>query len=179
FAKVWPRLTAKAKDLTRTQVARHIEEKTYSGMATNEQGDVVASAAKLTQSLKAINPQKLELIYGRDKAEALNRLSTAVREISSPPKGTAPQGSAPKLVFRMNLLMKGLGMATRIPLAGDVAKAAGAAVEKGARIRANEAAANAAITPLPQPPVTATPGTTAPSAIQYMPAALIGGESNR
>lgn len=179
FSKVWPRLTPKAKDLTRAQVAKYIEEKTFSGMATNEQGDVVASATKLNRTLESINPQKLELIYGKEKSEALDRLSTAVREISNPPRGTAPQGSAPKLVFRMNMLMKGLGMVTRIPYAGDLAKAAGAAVEKGAKIRANEAAARAAINPIPKAPVAPPPRMAIPSSIQYAPAALMGDETNR
>ena len=149
FRKVWPLLTGNAKSLTRAQVAKYIEDKTFSNMATNEQGDVVASAAKLNKALNDIGPEKLQTVFGKEKAEALNRLNTAVREISSPPRGTVPQGSAPKLVFRMNLLMKGLGMVTRIPLAGDLAKGITSTIEKGAASKANEAAAVKAITPIP------------------------------
>jgi len=151
FSKIWPRLTAKAQDLTRAQVAKYIEDKTFSNMSMGKD-DVIASAAKLNQTLDSINPQKLELIYGKEKAADLERLNTAVREISSPPRGTVPQGSAPKLVYRMNLLMKGLGMVTRIPFAGDIAKAIGGAAEKGAAIKANQAASEAAINPLAEAP---------------------------
>lgn len=155
FGKVWSQLTTKAQDLTRAQLAKYIENRTFSNMGMNERGDVVASAAKLNQTLDSINPQKLHLIFGKEKAVELERLNTAVREISSPPRGTVPQGSAPKLVYRMNLLMKGLGLVTRIPFAGDIAKAIGAAAEKGAAAKANEAASEAAINPLP--PVAPSP----------------------
>ncbi len=145
FNKVWPLLTSKAKDLTRAQLGKYIEDKTFSNMGMNESGDVVASAAKLNRAIDSINPQKLELIYGKDKAAQLNRLNTAVREISNPPRGTVPQGSAPKLQFLYRNAIKLLGLASKIPGLNVVADVA----ERRAASAANRAGVESAINPVP------------------------------
>lgn len=149
FGKVWPRLTPKAKDLTRAQVAKYIEERAFSNMGTNEGGDIVASAAKLNQAISSINPQKLDLIFGKEKSRQLNSLNTALREISNPVRGSVPSGSAPML----DHLARGIFSVLRgVPLIGDtVVKQAGDVMTS----RRNAAAVNEALDFIPrnaQPP---------------------------
>lgn len=145
FSTVWNRSDAKAKDLTRTQLASYIEEKVFSNQGTNEAGDVVASAAKLNAALREINPRKLRMIYGPEKAATLARLNTAVREISNPPRGTVATGSAPalKALYRQTLSL--LGFAGKIPGINVVVDVA----EKRAASNARAAQAAAAATPVP------------------------------
>lgn len=123
FSKVWPRLRKDAKDLTRAQLAKYIEERAFSNMGTNESGEVVASAAKLNQAISSINPQKLQMIFGAEKSKQLNSLNTALREISNPPRGSVPSGSAPML----DHLARGIFSVLRgVPLVGDtIVKQAG------------------------------------------------------
>lgn len=153
FSKLWPRLTPKAKRLTQAQTARYIEERAFNNMATNEQGDIVASAAKLNQALDALSPQKMRLIYGAEKAERIGSLNQALREISNPPRGTVPQGSAPKLTYLTRNILKLIGM--KLPVIGDsVTKS----VEDAARSKASQAAADRAINTLPAPAPASTGG---------------------
>jgi hypothetical protein len=142
FGKVWPRLTPEAQRLTKAQVAKHIEDRVYSNMATNEQGDVVASAAKLNQTLNQIGPEKLRTIYGPDQSRMLRRLNTAVREISTPPRGTVPQGSAPKLQFLYRNTVKLLGLAGKVPGLNVVADVAERRAASQAAQAASERATN-------------------------------------
>jgi hypothetical protein len=114
-------------------------------MGTNEQGDVVASAAKLNQALNQFGPEKLRTIYGADTSRMLRRLNTAVREISSPPRGTVPQGSAPKLQFLYRNTIKLLGLASKVPGLNVVVDVA----ERRAADAATRAAAASAAEPLP------------------------------
>jgi len=145
FGKTWPLLTSKAKDLTRAQLGKYIEDKAFSNMGMNESGDVVASAAKLSRAIDNINPQKLELIYGKDKAAQLNRLNQAVKEISNPPRGTVPTGSAPKLTTLYRNTVKLLGIAGKVPGLNVVVDVA----EKRAASAANRADVESAINPVP------------------------------
>jgi hypothetical protein len=144
FAKVWPRLQPKARDLTRAQVAKYIEDETFSNMGTNEAGDIAASAAKLNRTLNKIGPRKLETIFGGEQAKTLSRLNTAVREISNPPKGTVPTGSAPKLAALYRASLRLMGLAGKIPGINVVVDVA----EKRAASSANQAATQRAINPI-------------------------------
>ena len=154
LTKVWPRLQPNARDLTRTQVADWIEHKAFSGQASNESGDVVASAAKLNQALTQLGPEKTKLIFGAQQAERLDTLRNAVREISNPPKGTAPQGSAPKLEFLTRSIIGVMRRASGVPLGlGDIAAGVGGMLQQGAASRANQAAANRAVNVLAPIPI--------------------------
>jgi hypothetical protein len=149
FAKVWPRLSPKARDLTKAQVAKYIEDQVFSGMGTNEAGDVVASAAKLNRTLIKLGPEKLKTVFGEEGAQGLQILAKSLREISNPPQGTVPQGSAPAIKFLSNNILGTLrSMAKRAPVVGDMIEGAAQLAEAGARSRANQAAADAAIDPL-------------------------------
>lgn len=149
FAKVWPRLSPKARDLTKAQVAKYIEDQVFSGMGTNEAGDVVASAAKLNRTLIKLGPEKLKTVFGEEGAQGLQLLAKSLREISNPPQGTVPQGSAPAIKFLSNNILGTLrSMAKRAPVVGDMLEGAAQLAEAGAKSRANQAAADAAIDPL-------------------------------
>lgn len=152
FQKVWPRLLPQAKELTRAQVAKYIEDSAFSTMGTNEAADIVASAAKLNQAINSINPIKLKTIYGSEKAAKLERLNTALREISNPPRGTVPQGSAPKLQALTRGVLKVLGATSRVPLIGDIGAATVGAVERGAATRVAKESVARAIKPIPAIP---------------------------
>ena len=154
FSKMWPRLTPQAKALTRSQLAKHIEDKVFSNMGTNEAADVVASAAKLNSVLNNINPNKLKIIFGAEKAAKLGRLNVAVREISNPPKGTVPTGSAPKLQALTRSIMRVLGAASKIPFAGEIADTGISAIQKGAASKEAVKAVSAAVNPIPLPVAT-------------------------
>jgi hypothetical protein len=143
---VWPRLLPRARDLTRAQVADWIEQRVYSNMASNERGDVVASAAKLNQALAQLGPEKTRLIFGARQANRLETLRNAVREISNPPRGTMPQGSAPKLEFLTRSILGVMRRTSGVPLGlGDIAAGIGGMVQQGAAARANQAAVNRAV----------------------------------
>jgi hypothetical protein len=144
FGRTWPRLSMEARALTRNQVARYIEDRAFSNMGTNEAGDVVASAAKVNQALQQIGPQKLETIFGPERAARLDRLNKAVREISNPPRGTVPQGAAPKLSYLYRNTLNILGLVGRIPGINVVIDVA----ERRASSAANNAAVQRAIVPM-------------------------------
>jgi hypothetical protein len=97
FRAVWSRASGQQKDLTRAQLAKYIEERTFSNMGRNERADPVASANKLTQAISGINPQKLQMIFGKEKAAQLASLNKALIEIANPPAGSIPTGSAPAI----------------------------------------------------------------------------------
>jgi hypothetical protein len=145
LTKVWPRLQPKARDLTRAQVADWIEQKAFSGQASNERGDVVASAAKLNQSLTQLGPEKTRLIFGARQAERLDTLRNAVREISNPPRGTVPQGSAPKLEFLTRAILGVMRVAARPLGLRDIVEGGAVLLQQGATSRANQAAVNNAV----------------------------------
>jgi hypothetical protein len=152
FAHAWKAVgDEKTRDLTRAQVANWIESQVYGGQAMN-QTDVIASSAKLAQSLKKLGPQKLRAIYGDKAAAELQLLQKSVQEISNPPKGTVPQGSAPKLSFLNRQILGLLGMT---PGVGQFAAAAGKAAELGMQSKAAEKAAKAAIEPVVAAPMRA------------------------
>lgn len=144
LSKVWPRLLPKARDLTRAQLAKYVEDQTFGNMGMNEAGDVVASAAKLNRVLDKIGPEKLQLIYGTKKAERLANLNKSVREISNPPRGTVPQGSAPKLTYLYRNTLSILGAAGKIPGLNVIVDVA----EKRAATAAARTATERAINPL-------------------------------
>lgn len=144
LSKVWPRLLPKARDLTRSQLAKYVEDQTFGNMGMNEAGDVVASAAKLNRVLDKIGPEKLQLIYGTKKADRLANLNKAVREISNPPRGTVPQGSAPKLTYLYRNTLSILGAAGKIPGLNVIVDVA----EKRAATAAAKTATKRAINPL-------------------------------
>lgn len=145
FKTMWPRLTPKAQNLTRAQVGDYIENKVFGNMAMNEQGDVVASAAKLTQVLSKISPEKLRTIYGQQKFDNIQRLNVAVRELSNPPSGTIPMGSAPALTWRMDLLIKALGLTKKVPALGAVSQGGINAIESGTKSAANRSLSKSAL----------------------------------
>lgn len=153
FSAVWSRANGAQKNLTRAQLAQYISDKTFSNMGMNEAGDVVASAAKVNSVLQQINPQKLKIIFGPEKAAKLERLNQVVKEISNPPKGTVPQGSAPKLTYLYRNALSILNIAGKIPGLNVVVDVA----EKRAAASANRAASEAAINPLPINPQTGQP----------------------
>ena len=118
-------------------------------MGTNEAGDVVASAAKLNRTLIKLGPEKLKTVFGEEGAQGLQILAKSLREISNPPQGTVPQGSAPAIKFLSNNILGTLrSMAKRAPVVGDMLEGAAQLAEAGAKSRANQAAADAAIDPL-------------------------------
>lgn len=150
FEKMWPRLTPQARELTRAQVVKYIDDEVFSNMGTNEAADVVASAAKLNRVLDRINPNKLRVIFGKEKAEKLEQLNTAVREISNPPKGTVPTGSAPKLQMLTRSIVGLMSSTAKIPLVNDAASAIASGLESGAKSRAAKATSDSAINIIPK-----------------------------
>lgn len=133
FEAAWRATSSqKTRDLTRAQVADWIEQQVYGGQAMN-QIDVIASSAKLAQALKRLGPQKLRLVYGPEKAAELKLLQRALQEVSNPPKGTVPQGSAPKLQFYFRQVMSLLG---RTPVAGNLVEGLAKVGEMGAASKA-------------------------------------------
>lgn len=158
FAKVWPRLTPKAKDLTRAQVAKYLEERAFSNMGRNEQADPVASAAKLSQALGRINPQKLDLIFGKEKAQQLQSLNRALIEISNPPAGSIPAGSAPAIMQLASSIFRVMGrvMGGGTSVINDAASGLVSAARSGAQNRRNAEVARRAIHFLPMPQQTAS-----------------------
>jgi len=153
FSAVWSRANSTQKNLTRAQLAKYIGDKTFSNMGMNEAGDVVASAAKVNSVLQEINPQKLKIIFGPEKAAKLERLNQVVKEISNPPRGTVPQGSAPKLSYLYRNTLSILGLAGKVPGLNVIVDVA----EKRAAAAANRAAAQSAVTPLPIAPQAGQP----------------------
>lgn len=152
FSKAWNAVgDDKTKDLTRAQVADWIEGQVYGGQAMN-QTDVIASSAKLSQSLKKLGPQKLRAIYGDKTASELKLLQKSLQEISNPPKGTVPQGSAPKLSFLSRQVM---GLLSGAPVVGGFAGGAEKAMELGLKSKAAEKAAKSAIEPVIAAPMRA------------------------
>lgn len=147
FLPAWNQVSKETRQQTAAQLADYIQSKVFGNQARNEAGDVVASAAKLNKALADVGDQKLRLILGKDKAAELKLLAKSLGEISNPPKGTVPQGSAPKLSFLSNAVMRLLNGVGKLPgnLGGDIAKGAAGAVEKGGMARANEKAAKEAV----------------------------------
>lgn len=143
FGKLWPRLTPKARSLTQAQMADHITKQVFSNQGRNEAGDVIASASKLDKVLRDLGPQKLRLVFGEERARNLTMLAKSLGEISNPPKGTVPQGSAPKLGFISRAIMGTLnvgGSAT----GGALLTGAADSIRRGGQLLASrEAASNA------------------------------------
>lgn len=144
FGKLWPRLTPKARSLTQAQMADHIKQQVFSNQGRNEAGDVVASAAKLDKVLRDIGPQKLRLIFGEQRAKDMQMLARSLGEISNPPKGTVPQGSAPKLGFLSRALFGVLNFGGNAT--GSALLAGGAeGLRRGGQTLANKDAAAVAL----------------------------------
>jgi hypothetical protein len=151
FNKAWPLLSKSAQDLTRAQLGKYIEDKVFSNMATNESGDIVASAPKLVRALEGINPQKLELIYGEKKAGDLQLLAKSLREISSPPKGTVPQGSAPKIEMLTRTLLGALKAGAKLPsVVGNTLGGIANVIKSGVDSKNNQRAVEDVLNAIPE-----------------------------
>lgn len=149
FNKAWPLLSNNAKDLTRAQLGKYIEDKVFSNMGTNEAGDVIASAPKLVRALENINPQKLELIFGQKKADDLQQLAKSLREISSPPRGTVPQGSAPKIEMLTRTLLGALKVGAKLPsVIGNTVGGVANIIKSGVESKQNIQAIEEALSPI-------------------------------
>lgn len=146
--KLYQHVDKAGKDLTKAQLAKHIEDQVFGNMGTNESGDVVASAAKLNRAISSIGMPKLRLLLGDEDAQGLMLLSKTLREISNPPSGTVPQGSAPRLVFMQKQILNALRRVGKLPVIGDIAEAGLAAAEKGAAAKAAREGVQAAVDPL-------------------------------
>lgn len=149
FKAVWDRASGATKDLTRAQLSKHIEDKVFSNMGTNERGDVVASAAKLARVVDSVDEAKLVTIYGKKKADDLQLLVKSLREISSPPRGTVPQGSAPKLEMLTRSLLGAMKTGAKIPgVVGNMAAGLGNVLKSGVDSKNAAKAVQEAMTPI-------------------------------
>lgn len=143
FKATWLRIDEPTRKQTQAQMADFIKGQVFSNQGRNEAGDVVASAAKLDKVLRDIGPQKLRLVFGEQRAKDMQMLAKSLGEISNPPKGTVPQGSAPKLGFLSRALLGTLNLGGNAT--GSALLAGGAeSIRRGGQALANrEAAANA------------------------------------
>jgi hypothetical protein len=152
FAKMYVHIDKAGKDLTKAQVAKFIEDETFGGMDTNTAADITASAAKLNRAIARIGYPKLKIIMGDEDAQGIILLNKTLREISNPPSGTKPQGSAPRLVFMQKQILNALRAAGKLPLVGNFASNVGEsainAVERGAAAKAAREGVQAAVDPL-------------------------------
>lgn len=109
FGKLWERLTPKARNLTRAQVANYIDDRVFANMDTNEWADPVASASKLNAAINKLGTEKIKSIFGEEKAQRIDAMNKALRDMSNPPRGTRATGSAPQQVAMMRALQAVLG----------------------------------------------------------------------
>ena len=145
FKALWLRVDGQARNQTQAQLADYIKATVFSNQGRNEAGEVVASAAKLDRVLRDLGPQKLRMIFGEQRAKDLQMLAKSLGEISNPPKGTVPQGSAPKLSFLSRAIMGVLGMGGKIPMGGEMLTGGAEVIRRGGEVKANQAAARDAV----------------------------------
>lgn len=145
FKALWLRVDGQARNQTQAQLADYIKATVFSNQGRNEAGEVVASAAKLDRVLRDIGPQKLRLIFGEQRAKDLQMLARSLGEISNPPKGTVPQGSAPKLSFLSRAVMGVLGFGGKVPMGGEILAGGAEVIRRGGEVTANQAAAKDAV----------------------------------
>lgn len=110
-SSVWQRMNSAQKDATRAQMAKYIEDATFSnmGMTGGVVRDTVGSPAKFVKALNDIGPQKLDMIMGKQQAQRLRDLSAAWKEIQASPAGTKSAGSAPEIAMMQRRIMRALG----------------------------------------------------------------------
>lgn len=145
FKALWLRVDGQARDQTQAQLADHIKSTVFSNQGRNEAGDVIASAAKLDKVLRDIGPQKLRMIFGEQRAKDLQMLARSLGEISNPPKGTVPQGSAPKISFLSRALLSALNFGGRSPVGGEIMAGGADVIKRGGKTLADQAALNNAL----------------------------------
>lgn len=145
FKAMWLRVDSQARDQTQAQLADYIRATVFSNQGRNEAGEVVASAAKLDKVLRDIGPQKLRVIFGEQRSKDLQMLARSLGEISNPPKGTVPQGSAPKLSFLSRAIMGALNFGGRVPMGGEMLAGGADVIRRGGAIKANQAAVKDAV----------------------------------
>lgn len=142
FTPLWSRMNKQQKDLTRSQIAKDMQEKTFSNMQMNA-GEVrleQASPAKLIRYIDDVGYDKIKLIYGKDQADKLMLLQRTWKELSSSPQGTKSFGSAPELarLHRVTLdLLSDFG--GRVPLVGRYISKGAQGAEKFAEQQAEAA----------------------------------------
>lgn len=138
FRALWSQVSGDSRAQTQAQLSKYLEDIAFSNQARNEAGDVVASAARLDRAVKDIGPQKLRMIFGEQRANDLMMLTRSLGEISNPPKGTIPQGSAPKLAFLSRALLGVLSRGSALPsVLGDTMSGAAALIKRGADAKNN------------------------------------------
>lgn len=145
FKAMWLRVDSQARDQTQAQLADYIRSTVFSNQGRNEAGEVVASAAKLDKVLRGIGPQKLRVIFGEQRSKDMLMLARSLGEISNPPKGTVPQGSAPKLSFLSRAIMGVLNFGGRVPMGGEMLAGGADVIRRGGAIKANESAVKDAV----------------------------------
>ena len=145
FGRVYRLLDDDGKKLTQAQVAKYIEDEVFSNQSMNDVGEIVGSSAKLTRTIRKIGDSKLKIIFGKEGADNILNLAKTVREISNPPRGTVPQGSAPRLEYMRRSLMSSLSRISSIPGVGMIAESFLSALENGAKSRASKKASSEAL----------------------------------
>lgn len=110
-SSVWQRMNSAQKDATRAQMAKYIEDATFSnmGMTGGVVRDTIGSPAKFIRALDSIGPQKLDMIMGKQQAQRLRDLAAAWKEIQSSPPQTKSAGSAPEIAMMQRRIMQVLG----------------------------------------------------------------------
>lgn len=138
-SSVWQRMNSAQKDATRAQMAKYIEDATFSnmGMTGGVMRDTVGSPAKFVKALNDIGPQKLDMIMGKQQAQRLRDLAAAWKEIQASPAGTKAAGSAPEIAMMQRRIMQALsGIKALVP----VGKGAIESVAENVGKRAEESA---------------------------------------
>jgi len=111
-ASIWQRMNLEQKNATRAQVAKYIEDQTFSnmGMTHGIQRDPIGSAAKMIRVIDGqIGYDKMRLILGEQEASRLQNLARAWQDIQSSPPGTKSNGSAPEIARMSRAVMSILG----------------------------------------------------------------------
>lgn len=152
---VWQRMNSAQKDATRAQMAKYIEDATFSnmGMTGGVVRDTVGSPAKFISALNSIGPKKLDMIMGRQQSQRLRDLASAWKEIQASPAGTKAAGSAPEIAMMQRRIMQALGgIKALVPFGKGAIEGVAETVEKGAKEAAlrkqREAAVKGALSPL-------------------------------
>ena len=142
FTPFWARMNQQQKDLTRSQIAKDMQEKTFSNMQMNA-GEVrleQASPAKLIRYIDNVGYDKLKLIYGKKKADELMLLQRTWKELSSSPQGTKSFGSAPELARLHRMTLNAISALTqKIPIIGGALSKRAAGATKTAEANAEAA----------------------------------------
>lgn len=152
---VWQRMNSSQKDATRAQLAKYIEDTTFSnmGMTGGVVRDTVGSPAKFIRVLDNIGPKKLDMIMGKQQAQMLRDLAAAWKEIQASPAGTKAAGSAPEIAMMQRRIMQALGgIKALVPFGKGAIESVADTVEKSAKEAAlrkqREVAVRSALAPL-------------------------------